>query len=133
MNKDQVKAQLTVWWMVWSAFQVGVLVYPHFLAVGTRQPQAGAADSLPWLICLVPLTISTLLRWTILPRIQNPQVAVQLFIVGIAMSESVCFLGLYRFPVYQKVLFMWSVLGIFQFMPYFATRYFPLDDTRTQT
>jgi hypothetical protein len=129
MNKEQVKAQLIVWWVLWAAFLSGIFVYYCFLG-GSAPPPPGAegGNAFTWLGCLVPLSLSTVIRWFVLPRLQNAQTALTVFILGIAFSESACFMGLFVFPVHKQELFLWSALGIFQFMPYFAGRYFSRDD-----
>ena len=54
--------------------------------------------------------------------------AFPLFVMGIALAEMPCFLGIFLFPSHMQELFALSALGIFQFVPFFAGRYFPSDD-----
>jgi hypothetical protein len=130
MNQQEAKAQMTVWWVLWAAFQVGIFIIFHSLNATIQQSQTQLVASSAWLAGLAPLTVSILIRWLVLPRIQNAQSALTLFVVGIATAESTCFLGLYIFPVHKQELFIASVLGIFQFIPYFAGRYFTQGDGR---
>ena len=125
---NESKQQLTVWWVLWAAFQAGIFVIYHFLGGSAAQPPSPSPDSPLWLAGLAPFVISTIIRWVVLPRARSAQVALPLFIVGIAMAEAVCFLGLFIFPAHRQELFALSVLGIFQFIPYFARRYFVPSD-----
>ncbi len=40
------------------------------------------------------------------------------------MAEATSFLGLFIFPGHKQALCLLSALGIFQFIPFFAARYF---------
>jgi hypothetical protein len=130
MNQQEAKAQMTVWWVLWGAFQVGIVIIFHSLSVTIQQSQTQLVSSSAWLAGFAPLMVSIVIRWLVLPRIENAQSALTVFIVGIATAESTCFLGLYIFPVHKQELFIASVLGIFQFIPYFAGRYFPQAERR---
>jgi hypothetical protein len=128
MNQQQVRAQMTVWWVLWAAFQAGIVMVYHTLSSATPQPpQTGLGGSSAWFAAIVPLAISAMIRWLVLPGVRIAQTALVLFIVGIAMAESTSFLGLFIFPAHSQDLFVLSVLGIFQFVPFFARRYFPND------
>ena len=123
---NEAKQRLTVWWILWAAFQIGIFVIYHFLSRTSAQPQPPSAASATWLAGFAPFFVSTIIRWGVLPRVARAQAAFPLFIIGIAMAEASCFLGLFIFPAHQQELFMLSVLGIFQFVPCFARRYFTL-------
>jgi len=124
---NQTKQRLTVWWILWATFQTGIFVIYHFLSAAQR-PQPMTAASSAWLVGLAPVAFSAILRWLVLPRVQSAQAALPLFIMGIAMAEATCFLGLFIFPAHKQELFILSALGIFQFIPIFARRYFTHDD-----
>jgi len=68
--------------------------------------------------------MSGAVRWSVLPMLKDAQKALPVFVVGIALAEMSCFLGLFIFPSHQMPLFIASVLGIFQFIPLFVGRYF---------
>ena len=127
--KEQDKQQLIVWWIMWAAFQAGIFMIYHFIG-GPRSSVAQPDSSPTWLAGLVPVGVSSIIRWQVLPRVPNAQAALPLFIVGIAMAEATCFLGLFLFPPHQRELFLFSALGIFQFIPFFARRYFGDDENR---
>ncbi len=41
------------------------------------------------------------------------------------MAEATWLLGSFIFPTHNQELFIWSSIGIFQFIPYFVPRFFP--------
>src|SRR5262245_58115770 len=110
---NRAKQQLVVWWASWGAFQAGIFAI-YFLLTNHASAPAALASNL-WLIAVVPLGLSAVLRWGILPLMPNPQTALVVFLVGIALAESCCFLGVFIFPAHRLQLFVMSVLGIFQF------------------
>lgn len=73
----------------------------------------------------MPVVLSVVVRWLVLPRAVIPQLALPLFIVGIALAEATCFFGLFIFPEHKQALVLTSALGIFQFIPLFARRFYP--------
>jgi hypothetical protein len=123
-NESQNKAYLViVWWMIWASLLIGVFVIYFFVGKDT-QPRTGAGpDSVAWMIALVPSVISVALRWLIIPRITVAQTAWVLFIVGVAMAESTCIMGMFAFPERKLELFAVGVVGLVQMAPYFASRY----------
>jgi hypothetical protein len=116
---DNNKPQVVVWWAMWAAFQAGIFFIYYFL----RTPGELAPDSSPvWLAGAVPFLLSVVVRWAVLPRAANARLALPLFVVGIALAEASCFLGLFIFPAHRASLFYLSAAGIFQFIPTFASR-----------
>ncbi len=124
---NEAKQPLAIWWVSWAAFLGGVFAIYHFLDNAAAQPQAPSGDSPIWLAGLAPFVVSTIIRWLVLPRARSVQAAFPLFILGIASAEAMCFLGLFIFPAHKQGLFVLSVLGMLQFVPYFARRYFTRD------
>jgi hypothetical protein len=72
---NQAKQRLTVWWILWAAFQTGIFVIYHFLGGIAQRPQPTTAASSAWLFGLAPVALSTILRWLVLPRAQSAQAA----------------------------------------------------------
>jgi hypothetical protein len=125
---NQTKQQLIVWWVLWGAFQVGIFFIYNLLG-GAGAPSRTVTDGSPvWLAALAPLVLSAMVRWLVLPRVRQPRTALSLSIVGIAMAEATCLMGLFIFPAHKRELFFLSALGIFQFIPFYARRYFAQDD-----
>ncbi len=120
---NRAKQQLVVWWAIWGAFQAGIFAV-YFLLTNHAHPATATPDSHLWLIGIIPLALSAVLRWGILPLMPNSQTALVVFLVGIALAETCCFLGIFIFPAHRLELFILSVIGIFQFIPLFASRFF---------
>jgi len=131
MNSNESKQPLIVFWALWASFQTGIFMIYHFIgsAASNRHPSV-VADSGLWLTAVVPFAISTMIRWLVLPKVKNIQVALAVFVFGIAFAETTCFMGLFIFPTHKLELFLLSAVGIFQFIPFFAGRYFTPDDQR---
>lgn len=112
-----------IWWIIWAALLSGVFVMYFVIGPKAPPPEAASQDSLIWAIGFVPFVVSAIIRWLIFPRVRTFQAAFPLFIVGLALAESACVLGLFVFPTYALQLFLLGVLGIFQWAPYFAGNY----------
>ena len=119
------KQQLLVWWVLWLAFLVGSVVEYQFLS----HPVSGNATSpLPWELALIPLLAGTAIRWGLLPRLKDATKALPFFVVGIALCEATLFFGIFIFSAQQRDLAILAFLGIAQFAPVFASKYFGGDD-----
>ena len=123
------KQQLLVWWILWAAFVVGIFQVYYFLAMSGSSPKPQAPATNPFIAAfgLLPVAVSAIIRWSILPRIQSARVALPIFIIGIALAEASCYMGLFIFPAFKAGFFVFSVIGMFQFIPFFARRYFEGD------
>jgi hypothetical protein len=115
------KIPLAVWWVVWAVFSFSVLVYYGFL--GRNQPGARPTDA-GWPMAFAPVLVAAVLRWTVLPRITDPNAALSVFVAGIAFGESACFMGLFLFPAHRLALVILSEAAVFQFIPVFANRFY---------
>ena len=124
-NEPEFKQPVIMWWIIWAALFSGVFVI--YFAVGSSgagtQAASASPDSRMWMVCFAPFLISTAIRWLILPRAQNVQKAFSLFVVGLALAELPCILGVFEFPEHKMELFGLGVLGMLQFIPYFAASY----------
>jgi hypothetical protein len=127
MNQGR-QPPLIVWWMIWASLLTGLFFFYHFLGGSDATPPESSGKSSAWLVAFAPVALSSIMRWFVLPRITSAWIAFRLFVAGMAMAEAACFLGLFIFPQHKQELFILSGLGIFQFIPFFARRYF-IDDT----
>jgi hypothetical protein len=125
---NHTKYPLPFWWLIWAAFQIGIFIIYFFLGRTDVKPQSFATHFSAWLAGFAPVALSVIVRWLILPRTNNAQIGFSLFIIGIALAEMTCFLGLFVFPTQKQELFILSALGIFQFIPLFARRYITHDE-----
>src|SRR3954471_18980419 len=94
---------LMVPWVLWGSFMVGVVMMYHFL--GARK-QPAPDGSQQWMLALLPLLISVIIRWAVVPRITATTPALLAMIAGVATAEMVLFLGIFIFPQHQFDLFL---------------------------
>lgn len=112
---------LLVWWLLWAATLGGLGLLWLFVARG-HAPAAAGADPLAHLAGFVPLFVSIILRWLVLPRYSDGGRALVVFIVGLALAEAGGLLGLFLGGPWRDDLFLLAVLGVAQFAPFYAAR-----------
>lgn len=120
-GSDQARARLLVLWVVWAVILLGLLVVYALLGRGpVRASPPG--DVLVNLSGLVPLFLSIVVRWLVLPRYDSLDRVLPLFVVGLSLAEGCGLLGIFLGGAYRDDLFALGVLGIVQFVPFFARR-----------
>ena len=62
-------------------------------------------------------------RWLVLPRYDEMRRAFAMYVVGLALAEGCGILGIFLGGVYRDDVFALGVLGVLQFMPFFAKAY----------
>lgn len=79
MNESPTpQQQRIVWWFLWVAFQIGIVVLFFFL----RKPPASTQPAELWQVGFLPVLISGAVRWSVLPMLKDAQKALPLFVVG---------------------------------------------------
>jgi hypothetical protein len=123
MNPDpQLKAKLLVWWIIWGAILGGLVVLYAVYGYGRPLPKPDGRDLFLNLAAVVPLFVSIVIRWLVLPRFTGLTRALPLFIVGIALAEGCGILGLFLGGPYRDALWFMGFLGVAQYVPLFARR-----------
>jgi tellurite resistance protein TehA-like permease len=112
---------LLIWWIVWAVILVGLVMLYVFFGRGPVKP-APATDIFVNLVGLVPLFVSIVIRWLVLPRFDSLPRAFPIYIVGLALAEGCGVLGLFVGGPYRDDLFVLGVLGVAQYVPLFAKR-----------
>jgi len=112
------RAQLLVWWIIWSAILTGLVVIYLLLGRGPVEP-AAVGKVFPHLVGLLPLFVSIVIRWLVLPRYTDAARALPLFVAGLALAEGCGILGIFLGGPYRDDLFVLGVLGVLQFVPLF--------------
>ncbi len=120
----RIKTQLLAWWVIWWAILSGLVLVYYFLGRGPLPPAEPGANPLASLIGFVPLFVSVIIRWLVLPRSPAPAPAFAMFIVGLALAESCGLLGIFLGGPYREDLFVLGVLGVGQYVPLFARKFF---------
>ena len=81
-----------------------------------------AADLPLNLAGIVPLFVSVVIRWLVLPRFTDLLRAFPVFIVGLALAEACGLMGIFLGGPYRDSLFVLGVLGVTSYVPLFAKR-----------
>jgi hypothetical protein len=116
-----LKRRLLVFWILWGSILIGLVMIYFFLGQGPVKP--AVAKDLPLnLAGIVPLFISVIVRWLVLPRVTQAGSALALFIVGLALSEACGLMGILFGGPYRESLFVLGVLGVTSYVPLFARR-----------
>lgn len=124
-DPQRIKRQLMVWWIIWAAILAGLVVIYLALAQGEPLPASAPARDLPLnLAGFAPIFVSIVLRWLVLPRMTDPMKAFVLFIVGVTLAEGGGMIGTFLGGPYRDVLFLLGVLGVIQWVPFYAKKLF---------
>lgn len=116
---QQIKTRLLIFWIIWGSILSGLVVIYVFLGQGPVKPVV-AADLPMNLAGLVPLFVSIVIRWLVLPRCNGIKWAFLLFIIGLANAEACGLMGIFIGGPYRDSLFMLGVLGVTSYVPLFA-------------
>jgi hypothetical protein len=121
----QIKARLLVWWVIWSSALGFLLLIYVIFAKGKNLPVTVVPSELPRnLSGVIPLFISIVLRWLVLPRYTSEGRALVLSVIGIALAEACGILGLILGGPYRDSLWVLGVLGVAQYVPFYAKKLF---------
>jgi hypothetical protein len=121
-DAQRIKAQLMIWWILWATILSGLCVVYFFLGRTRPLPTPLAAELLTNLAGFVPLFLSVIIRWLVLPRYTDPTRALVVFIAGTALAEGCGMLGIFLGGPYRDALFLLGVLGITQYVPFYARK-----------
>jgi FtsH-binding integral membrane protein len=114
-----LRAQLLMWWVIWFGILSSLLGF-HFVMPPI---DTGLAPTVAF-VGLVPLTVSAVIRWVVLPKVTDLRVGLVLFLVGLGSAEACGLLGKFTGGENAESLLLLGLLGVVQFMPTFAARQF---------
>ena len=121
----QIKARLLIWWVMWASSFGFLLMLYLVLALGKPMPANAVTSELPRnLAGIVPLFISIILRWLVLPRYTQEGRALVVFVIGMALAETCGILGIFLGGPYRDSLWVLGVLGVAQDVPFYAKKLF---------
>ncbi len=115
--------KVIVLWVIWASIFSALFFYRSFLE-GSFEGSGMLAEnpSLLWGLYGGTLVIAFSLRFFLLTRARKLQQALTLMIIGLAVSESLTFYGLFLFPEYLDLMFYTSVVLVFVYIPTYASR-----------
>lgn len=110
MNQNKL-----ILWIIWGGILSSILIFSSFL--GASDPKETEFGVFPLMMLLGPLSASVFVRWALLPRVNNIQAQLTLFIIGSAMAESLTFFGVFLFPYFQDYFVAIAIIAIIQYLP----------------
>ena len=107
-----------VWWVLWFAMTNGLILLRVFLANELGEDFGALA-----FIAVVPLVLSALIRFLLLPRMKTKLKAFPVFIVGLATAEACGLLGVLLGGENRDTLFGAGLVMLLLYIPLFARNY----------
>ena len=124
LDAQRNRAKIVVWWIIWGAILSGLVTLYFFLGRGQPVPKDLPPDKiLTGLVGVIPLFVSVVIRWLVLPRYTEMNRAFVMFIIGLSLAEGCGILGIFLGGPYRDDLFLLGVFGIVQYIPIFAKNY----------
>lgn len=116
-----------VFWILWASMLVGIVFITQFLGGGFPSGTSAKPPSyVMFLITISGACISTLIRWFILPKINNLESLLTTMIIGLALAESTTLLGIFlignEFPSEQRIALGISFIALVQYMPLYLSK-----------
>ena len=116
-STDQIIA-----WVIWGAILIGLFFLQFFIGGGI--PTGDQMENPPTvmsLICIAGVAIGTLIRWLVIPKLNDKPKLLRAMVVGLALSQGSGLLQIFllgkEYPDTQKLIFVLAVLGVVQFAP----------------
>lgn len=117
-----------VFWVIWSALMVSIVIYQCFLGGGLPQGENSQTpmSSVFWILAIAFATTASFLRWILIPKCKSARQQLVCFIIGMSLSEAIEFYGLFlvgrAYPQTQMTFFLLSVICAAQFAPLFVRK-----------
>ena len=109
-------------WVIWGAILMGLFFLQFFIGGGI--PTGDEMENPPTvmsLICIAGVAIGTLIRWLVIPKLNDKPKLLRAMVVGLALSQGSGVLQIFllgkEYPDSQKLIFVLAVLGVVQFAP----------------
>jgi hypothetical protein len=120
-DAQRQKARLLIFWIIWGSILTGLVII--YVLFGQRPVEPVVAADLPVnLTGVVPLFISIVVRWLVLPRCQDFPRVFPVFVFGLVSAEACGLMGIFLGGPYRDSLFVLGVLGVTSYVPLFAKR-----------
>jgi hypothetical protein len=120
-DAQRLNARLLIFWIIWGSILAGLVVIYALFGRGSVKPTV-ASDLPVNLAGVVPLFISIVVRWLVLPRCQDVMKMFPIYIIGLALAEACGLLGIFLGGPYRDSLFLLGLLGVTSYVPLFAKR-----------
>ena len=121
-NETMTSTDQLIAWVIWGAILMGLFVLQFFIGGGI--PTGDQMENPPTvmsLICIAGVAIGTLIRWLVIPKLNDKPKLLRAMLVGLALSQGSGVLQIFllgkEYPDSQKLIFVLAVLGVVQFAP----------------
>ena len=121
-NETMTSTDQLIAWVIWGAILMGLFVLQFFIGGGI--PTGDEMENPPTvmsLICIAGVAIGTLIRWLVIPKLNDKPKLLRAMLVGLALSQGSGVLQIFllgkEYPDSQKLIFVLAVLGVVQFAP----------------
>jgi len=109
-------APIIIWWILWGATLAGLAAFYVFLKPSGTSESSASLRFLP----LVPFLVAVVVRWLVVPRLQQRSRAFPIFVVGVALSEACALMGIFLAPDLRVLYFILATVSLLQYLPIFA-------------
>jgi hypothetical protein len=115
-----------IFWILWIGFLGSIGIYQVELGGGLPHGanQAPQAWNLPLILAALQVSVATVIRWFVIPKVTDQTRLLPLMVVGLALSEAVAFYGIFLIGPDMPQTKLQFLLAAFcctlQFAPYYA-------------
>lgn len=106
-----------VWWLIWGGFIAQQLYLHRWTGQDLWTDNSPGFSRTTYAALLLPLLLSVMLRWLVLPRMNSTSNAFGVFVAGLVLAAmsglSVSFLDV----PYKEITFLMCLLGIGEYVP----------------
>lgn len=121
-------ASSQVFWIIWFGMIGGIVLYQCKLGGGWlhgEDARSAIASPITW-VAIGLLLCAAAVRWLLIPQVRGYRPLLVLLIIGLALSETVGFFGMFLLPADMPAakmqLFVLALLSAAQFAPFYARR-----------
>jgi hypothetical protein len=124
---ERKSPKLIVLWTLWLAMVMSITINQAKLGGGILHGRNALAQGMgfPVPLVLAQLCAATVVRWLLVPRTKDPRKLLILMIIGLALSESGEFNGIFlvaqSMPETKMAIFYLSLVSALQFIPFYAS------------
>lgn len=132
MNETAKPAgQATVLWVIWFSLIAAIVLYQTKLGHGWlhgSDARSAVASPVVW-VAFGMLLSAAAVRWLLIPQVRRFRPLLVLLLIGLTLSETVEFFGLFLLPgdmpATKMALFVLSLASTLQFAPFYARSLLP--------
>ncbi|MES2308185.1 MAG: hypothetical protein V4507_04935 [Verrucomicrobiota bacterium] len=121
--KSKISPLLLVPWVVWIAILNGVLMV--YFVIGKQHSLPEDISVQKGLPLLIPFVLSMIVRHGFLLRSPHYNTVFLRMIIGLALADASCFIGVFLVPELELLGLILSILAILQYIPFYMNALIP--------